>query len=173
MPTVFVAEEGWHLVDGTFAKVTRRNQKVARGEALMNVTALQHLSDIDAGSPAIAAIQEAETVVIYRQGKEADAARCVELFNLPPSSKQTLLELPKGTALVKVGARKPVLVTHMRSAWEQSVTDTDEAMHSAGTVSLLALNPQLAADLDPDPRTELTADLDAELDAELGPGVVA
>ena len=138
VPTVFVAEEGWHLVDGTFAKVTRRNQKIARGEALMNVTALQHVSDVRADSPAIATIQEAETVVIYRQGKEEDAARCVELFNLPRSCKQTLLDLPKGTALVKIGARKPVIVTHMRSAWETAITDTDDAMHSAATVALHA-----------------------------------
>ncbi|MCL3863030.1 ATP/GTP-binding protein [Actinotalea sp. K2] len=138
VPTVFVAEEGWHLVDGTFAKVTRRNQKIARGEALMNVTALQHVSDVPAGSPAIATIQESETVVLFRQGKEEDAARCVEWFNLPRSCKDTLLDLPQGTALVKIGTKKPVIVTHVRSAWETAITDTDEAMHSVATVALHA-----------------------------------
>lgn len=136
VPTVLVVEEGWHIVEGTFAKVTRRNQKIARGEALMNVTALQHISDVKADSPAIATIQETETVVIYRQSKDADAQRCVDLFNLPAACKATLMDLPTGTALVKIGAGKPVIVTHMRSAWETSLSDTDEAMFSSATVDL-------------------------------------
>lgn len=136
VPTVLVVEEGWHIVEGTFAKVTRRNQKIARGEALMNVTALQHISDVKADSPAIATIQETETVVVYRQSKEADAQRCVDLFNLPAACKATLMDLPKGTALVKIGSGKPVIVTHMRSSWETSLSDTDEAMFSSATVDL-------------------------------------
>jgi hypothetical protein len=136
VPTVLVVEEGWHIVEGTFAKVTRRNQKIARGEALMNVTALQHISDVKADSPAIATIQETESVVIYRQSKEADAQRAVELFNLPAACKATLMDLPKGTALVKIGGAKPVIVTHMRSSWETSLSDTDEAMFSTATVDL-------------------------------------
>jgi hypothetical protein len=131
-----VIEEGWHLMEGTFAKVTQRNHKISRGEALCNVTALHHISDAPAGSPAIATIQEAETVVIYRQDKLDDAARCVELFNLPPGCLSTLMELPKGAALIKIGANKPVLVTHMRSVWEESITNTDAAMASDATVAL-------------------------------------
>ena len=138
VPTVFVVEEGWHIVDGTFAKVTRRNQKIARGQALMNVTALQHVSDVDPTSPAIATIQEAETVVIYRQDKADDARRCVELFNLPAACLSTLMELPKGAALIKIGSGKPVLVTHVRSAWEEAITNTDEAMESEATLPLHA-----------------------------------
>jgi AAA-like domain len=139
VPTVFVVEEGWHIVSGTFAKVTRRNQKISRGEALMNVTALHHVSDIAPDSPAIATIQEAETVIIYRQDKTDDARRCVELFNLPASCLSTLMELPKGAALIKIGSAKPVLVTHLRSAWEESITNTDGAMESEATVALHAV----------------------------------
>jgi hypothetical protein len=134
--TVLVIEEGWHLMSGTFAKVTQRNQKISRGEALMNVTAMHHISDVAPDSPAIATIQEAGTVVIYRQDKANDAARCVELFNLPPGCQATLMELPTGAALIKIGSRKPVLVTHMRSAWEESITNTDVAMESDAVVAL-------------------------------------
>lgn len=136
VPTAVVIEEGWHLVDGSFAKVTKRNQKIARGEALMNVTAFHHISDVDEKSPAIAAIKEAGTVVMYGQDKLDDAKRIVELFNLPTSTIETLLTLPQGTALIKVGSHKPVLVTHMRSAWERALTDTDDAMTSTGMVDL-------------------------------------
>ena len=125
VPTVFVIEEGWHLMTGTFATITQRNQKISRGEALQNTTAMHHLSDVPPDSPAVATIKEAGTVVLYRQETLEDAKRCVELFNLPPATLATLMSLPQGTAIIKVGARKPVIVTHLRTAWEVLLTDTD------------------------------------------------
>lgn len=138
VPTVFVIEEGWHLMTGTFATITQRNQKISRGEALQNTTAMHHLSDVPPDSPAVATIKEAGTVVLYRQETLEDAQRCVELFNLPPATLATLMTLPQGTAIIKVGASKPVIVTHLRSAWEVALTDTDSAMHSEATVALHA-----------------------------------
>lgn len=138
VPTVFVIEEGWHLMTGTFATITQRNQKISRGEALQNTTAMHHLSDVPPDSPAVATIKEAGTVVLYRQETLEDAKRCVELFNLPPATLATLMSLPQGTAIIKVGARKPVIVTHLRTAWEVLLTDTDSAMHSEATVALHA-----------------------------------
>ncbi|MGC5168695.1 ATP/GTP-binding protein [Luteimicrobium sp. DT211] len=145
VPTVFVVEEGWHLVSGTFATIMERNQKLTRGESLENITALHHLSDVAKDSPARAAIKEAAVAVMYRQDRDEDAAALVELFGLPPSAHGVLMQLPKGSALIKVGDRKPVLVTHYRSAWEERLTDTDEAMHSTATVSLHGDNAQMPA----------------------------
>jgi len=62
----------------------------------------------------------------------------VELFNLPAACLSTLMELPKGAALIKIGSGKPVLVTHVRSAWEEAITNTDEAMESEATLPLHA-----------------------------------
>jgi len=134
--TVLVTEEGWHLVRGSFAEVMQRNHKIARGDGLCNVTALHHLSDVPEDSPAVATIKEAGVVVMYRQDKLDDAQRIVSTFNLPASAVETLMALPQGTCLIKVGTQAPVLVTHMRSSWESSVSDTDDAMTSTATVAL-------------------------------------
>jgi len=136
VPTVSVVEEGWHLVSGSFAKVTQANTKTSRGKAWSGVFAFHHLSDVPADSAAISAIKEAGVVVMYRQDKLDDAQRVVELFNLPPATVQTLMTLPQGACLIKVGSQKPVLVTHLRSPWEAVLTDTDDAMTSTATVGL-------------------------------------
>ena len=152
VPTVFVIEEGWHLVEGSFAKVTQRNQKVSRETGLMNVTALQHVSDVARDPLAMATVQESETVVIYGQSKESDAAECVRLFNLPAAAKGVIMELPPGTFLFKIGSQNPNLVTHMRSQIETRLTNTDDAMTSTATVGLgekaRAAAAQMAAELD-------------------------
>jgi hypothetical protein len=136
VPTVLVVEEGWHLVSGSFAKVTQSNTKTSRGRALSSVFAFHHVSDVPAGSAAVSAIKEAGTVVMYRQDKLDDATRIVELFDLPPATVATLMTLPQGACLIKVGTRKPVLITHLRSPWEARLTDTDDAMTSTATVGL-------------------------------------
>lgn len=137
--THFVIEEGWHIMDGSFAKVTQRNQKISRGDSLANVTAMHHVSDVPKNSPAVAILKEADTVVLYRQSTLDDAKRCVKLFNLPRHSVKTLMELPQGTALIKIGSEmKPVIVSHIRSSFEVQLTDTDSAMHSEATVDLHA-----------------------------------
>ncbi|WP_402378008.1 ATP/GTP-binding protein [Isoptericola rhizosphaerae] len=134
--TVMVIEEGWHVMDGTFAKVTRSNQKISRGDALMNITAMHHVSDVPKKSPAIAIIKEADTIVLYRQSTLDDARRAVKLFNLPSYAVGTLMELPEGAALIKIGSQKPVIVKHVRSEFEKRLTDTDSAMQSEETLDL-------------------------------------
>ncbi|BCJ46185.1 hypothetical protein GCM10010168_51340 [Actinoplanes ianthinogenes] len=132
--TIFVVEEGWHLIEGSFAKVARRNWKLARGLGLCNVVAVHHISDVPADSPAIAMVKEAETVFIYGQAKEDDARECVRLFNLPSTAMGILLELPKGTPLVKIGSADPIIVSHLRSDLEVELTNTDAAMTGTGVI---------------------------------------
>jgi hypothetical protein len=132
--TIFVVEEGWHLIEGSFAKVARRNWKLARGLGLCNVVAVHHISDVPADSPAIAMVKEAETVFIYGQAKEDDARECVRLFNLPSTAMAILLELPKGTPLVKIGTADPIIVSHLRSDLEVELTNTDAAMTGTGVI---------------------------------------
>lgn len=60
--------------------IARRNAKVARGIALSNISIFQHPSDIPPGSPAVAMIKEAQTIIVFRQGKSDDAAGVCELL---------------------------------------------------------------------------------------------
>ena len=126
--THFVVEEGWHLVEGPTAKVFQRNWKLARGLGLSNGVAIHHPSDLPESSPAIALIKEAETALIYGQARHNDAAECVRLFGLPSTTVETIRQLPKGVCLLKVGARPPLLVRHLRSQVEEELTNTDAAM---------------------------------------------
>ncbi len=136
VPTIFLIEEGWHLAAGAFAKVSRRNAKVARGIALENVTALQHLSDIDADSPAQAMIREAQTVFAYSQAKTDDARACVDLLGWDDQAVEFIRSLPQGTALVQIGQDPPIMVRHVRSGWEETITNTDAAMASTNRQAL-------------------------------------
>ncbi len=129
--TVFVVEEGWHLIEGSFAKVARRNWKLARGLGLCNVVALHHVADVPKDSPAVAMIKEAETVFLYKQANDDDARECVRLFNLPSSAHSLLVDLPVGTPILKIGSETPIIVSHLRSDLEVQLTNTDEAMRGS------------------------------------------
>lgn len=136
VPTVFVVDEASLVMEGAFAKVTYRNQKVARGEALCNVSSMQHVSDMKKDSPAISTLREAGTVVIYRQEKPEEARWCVEVFGLPKQCIGLIQTLGDGDALVRVGSAKPFVMSHMRSDWEVGVSNTDDAMTSEATIAL-------------------------------------
>ncbi|MBW0255823.1 MULTISPECIES: ATP-binding protein [unclassified Cellulomonas] len=136
VPTVFVVDEAGLVMEGSFAKVTRRNQKVARGEALSNVSGMQHVSDTQGDPYALATLREAGTVVVYRQEKPDEARACVQTFGLPAQCVSLIQTLPDGAALVRVGGGKPFVLNHVRSDWEVSVANTDDAMTSEATIAL-------------------------------------
>ncbi|MDM4723317.1 hypothetical protein QTQ03_28340 [Micromonospora sp. WMMA1363] len=126
--TTFVAEEGWHLSEGVGAKIFQRNAKLSRGLGLANVVALHHVSDIPEDSPAVAMLQEAATVYLYSQARTADAQRCLDLYSLPPELLDELMALPQGVCFLKIDTGAPIMMQHLRSAWEVGITDTDAAM---------------------------------------------
>ncbi|MEU3455247.1 hypothetical protein ABZ671_16875 [Micromonospora sp. NPDC006766] len=128
MQTTFIAEEGWHLAEGVGARLFQRNSKLARGIGLANVVALHHLADIPEESPAVAMLKEAETVYMYAQARQDDAARCVRLYSLPPNLLDDLMQLQQGVCLLRIGANAPILMQHLRSSAEVALTDTDAAM---------------------------------------------
>ncbi len=137
VPTYFVVEEGWHLVTGSFAKVSQQNTKKSRGLALSTVTNYQHISDVPRDSPAIATIKEAGTAAIFAQSKDDDARECAQLFGLPPSSVELIKNLERGCCLLKVGSRPAVLMRASRSSTEAFYADTDGALLSRARTALL------------------------------------
>ncbi len=130
--TNFVAEEGWDLVDGPGGRLFKSNSKLARGLGLSNIAAIHRPGDIPKDSPAIAMIMEAETVHLYRQDRDKDTKACVRLFNLNAGSARLLEQMPTGEHLLKIGGEPELHVRHRRSPLEVRLTNTDEAMTTAG-----------------------------------------
>lgn len=135
VPTLLLIDEAWHVVDGAYAMVARRNAKVARGIALSNCTIFQHPSDIPTGSPAAAMVKEAQTLFVFRQGKADDAAAVCELLGWDPKEAETLMMLDQGVAMVQIGSAPPVVCSMIMSDFELEVGDTNQAMTSRSTVS--------------------------------------
>jgi hypothetical protein len=131
--TVNVVEEGWHVAEGSVGEIFRRNTKLSRGLGLATIAGFHHVSDLPTNSPARSLLQEAETVFIYGQGSQVDAEACVELYNLPAGTEETIMALEQGTCLLKVGPRDPILLRHERSPAEMALTDTDEALTGMST----------------------------------------
>lgn len=126
--TVNVVEEGWHVTQGSVGEIFKRNTKLSRGLGLATIGGFHHISDLPIDSPARSLLQEAETVFLYGQGSQDDAEACVELYNLPAGTEETIMGLEQGTCLLKVGSRDPILVRHERSPREIGLTDTDGAL---------------------------------------------
>lgn len=126
--TVNIIEEGWHVTEGSVGVIFRRNTKLSRGLGLATIAGFHHISDLPAESPARSLLQEAETVFIYGQGNADDAKACVELYNLPAGTEETIMALEQGTCLLKVGTKDPILLRHERSPREIALTDTDSAL---------------------------------------------
>jgi hypothetical protein len=126
--TVNIVEEGWHVAEGSVGRVFQRNTKLARGLGLATLAGFHHVSDLPAASPARSLLQEAQTVFLYGQALRTDAEACVELYNLPPGSAHTIMNLERGTCLLKVGAELPLMVQHIRAPDEVRLTETDAAL---------------------------------------------
>lgn len=130
--TNVLAEEGWDLIGGANGYLWRSLIKLARGLGISMITNIHKLADIPKDSPAYAIIQEAQTMHIFRQSRPEDQARAIEAFNLESSAGASIGNLPRGEHLYKVGSNAEVRVRHVRTPWETAVTNTDEAMTSAG-----------------------------------------
>ncbi|MEV7043734.1 ATP/GTP-binding protein [Amycolatopsis sp. NPDC051061] len=128
MQTVNIVEEGWHLAQGALGRVFQRNTKLARGLGLATLAGFHHVSDLPAGSAARSLLQEAETVFIFGQSLRSDALACVELYDLPAGTEDTIMGLGRGTFLAKIGSEAPLLVQHVRSPTEVRLTETDAAL---------------------------------------------
>ena len=135
VPTLFVLDEAWHIVHGRFAHIARKNAKLARGIGLSNATLLQHPSDIDASSPAISMIKEAQTALIFRQDKTDDAEAICDLFGWDMGLVPRLQKLPTGVCMVKIGLADPLVCSIRASRFEAEVANTDQAMTSRATLS--------------------------------------
>jgi hypothetical protein len=135
VPTVLVIEEAWHTVQGSVAKVTRRNTKLSRALSLSCMFAFHHISDIPEDSPAIAMLKDCGTVLLYKQQKSDDAWACERMFNLPAGSAADISSLTKGTCMMRIGSKDPFIAIHVRSALEIELTDTDKAMKSTATLN--------------------------------------
>jgi len=142
VPTVLVIEEAWHTVQGSVAKVTRRNTKLSRALSLSCMFAFHHISDIPEDSPAIAMLKECGTVLLYKQQKSDDAWACERMFNLPAGSAADIAALTKGTCMMRIGGKDPFIAIHVRSALEIELTDTDKAMKSTATINQVEADTQ-------------------------------
>lgn len=131
--TTVVWEEGWHMIGGPSAHLIQASQKLARGLGISNVFVMHKGTDIPKDSPGMAIIQEAQTIVVYRQSRPEDALWCQETFGFAPESAKTIETLRDGHFIFKYGSHPETHVQHIRSAWEISLTNTDEAL-AAGSV---------------------------------------
>lgn len=125
-----VVEEGYsadqlQLVPSMFRTLAKRSRGV--GASMWSV--FHHVSDVAATSPLVSLMKETELAFLFRQGKDDDATRLVELFNLPEGSKDVLMNLPQGHYLLVRGKKLPITtVAQFRTPLEEWITDTDTAM---------------------------------------------
>lgn len=126
--TNFVSEEGWSLVAGPVARQMNANQMLARGLGLVNVVAMHHVAQVQQDSEARSLLREPQTIHIYRQDRDEDVAECMRMYGLNEGSGEALKNLEQGHHLLKIGRRPEIHVEHTRSAFEEGVTETDEAM---------------------------------------------
>lgn len=130
MKTHVIAEEGWQFSSGPVGEMLRADTKLHRGLGMCLVFVFHKIADIPTDSPALALIQEAQTVHIFRQTRPADAARCGEMFDLAPDARRTIMDLPTGTSLLKIGAAREVQVEGVLTPEEARLTNTDSALVS-------------------------------------------
>lgn len=128
MQTIASYEEGWHLAEGSTGEIARQNMKLSRGLGFSTDSAFHHLSDHPKDSPARALMQESDIAMLYRQGREDDAAEVTKMFHLPAETKDLLMQIGRGQCLVWMKGRDPILTQHERSTWEQGLTNTDAVL---------------------------------------------
>jgi hypothetical protein len=126
--TTVVWEEGWHMIGGPSAHLIKSNQKLARGLGISNVFVMHKGTDIPNESAGMAIIQEAQTIVVYRQSRPDDAKWCQETFGMAPETARTIETLQDGHFIFKYGSHPETHVQHIRSAWETRLTNTDEGL---------------------------------------------
>lgn len=109
--------------------VFRAIAKRGRGIGASVVTVLHHLSDIDPESDLWALVRECELVHIFRQDKADDASQVIALYDLPAWVRETLMTLDRGVSILLRGkSLPPVLLRHQRTAFEESLNNTEAGM---------------------------------------------
>ncbi len=126
--TTCVQEEGWDAVAGPTAHILKSNQKLSRGLGLSKVFVFHKGTDIPADSPGQAVISEAQSIYVFRQDRETDAAWCCRTFGFDPDTAPILQKLQPGHFVFKYASHPETHVEHVRSDWEIALTDTDEGM---------------------------------------------
>jgi len=126
--TNVVWEEGWHMIGGPTAHLVKSYTKLSRGLGISNIFVMHKGTDIPAGSPGMAIIQEAQTVVIYGLGRPEDARWAQETFGLAPETSATIENLGSGFFVFKYGSNPETMAQHIRSPWEVSMTNTDTGL---------------------------------------------
>ena len=126
--TTVVYEEGWHMIGGPSAQLIKSNQKLSRGLGISNVFVMHKGTDIHRDSPGMAIIQEAQTIIVYRQSRPEDALWCQQTFGFAPETARTIETLRDGHYIFKYGSHPETHVQHIRSAWECELTNTDEGL---------------------------------------------
>jgi hypothetical protein len=129
--TAVVYEEGWHMIGGPSAQLLKSNQKLSRALGIENVFVMHKGSDIPENSPGMAIIQEAQTIVVYRQSRPDDALWAQRTFGFAPETARTIETLRDGHYIFKYGSQPETHVQHIRSGWEKKITDTDEGLAAA------------------------------------------
>lgn len=126
--TTFVAEEGWHVIEGGGGRFMRANTKLSRALGLSNVIALHRPGDVSRDSPGMSLLTEAQTIYLYRQERSIDLDTVIDLYDLAESNRDVLKRLATGEHLLKIGHRREIQVQHMLSDLESKLIDTNEAM---------------------------------------------
>ena len=127
--TNVIIEEAGHILGGPLAVQQRSNIKLSRGLGISNIYCLHKETDVPAGSPGMAVIEEAQTVHVFRQTRPQSAQWCASTFGLDPESVPEIMSLPNGHHFLKSAADDPEIeIEHVRSDWEIQMTNTDGAL---------------------------------------------
>lgn len=126
--TNFCVEEGWDMVTGPIAKALKSQQLLARGLGLSTISAMHHIRQVAKDTDGREMLQEPQTIHLFQQEREEDVAACIENFNLDPQTAETLRNQQQGHHLLKIGRAPEIPIEHVRSRFEQRLSETDSAM---------------------------------------------
>lgn len=130
--TNVINEEAWSVLVGPNAAVEKEKVKLSRGLGVSFWYVFHKPGDIPAESPGMAVIQEAQSVYAYRMERPQDAQFCRSTFGFDPDAVTLLENLNDGHHLFKRGRSPEAHVEHVRTEFEKTVTNTDEAMVHGG-----------------------------------------
>ncbi len=136
---LLVVDEAWAILgDLGVARWLQASWKLSRAHGVANMAVLHRLSDLRAvgaaGSEQVGLaeglLSDSETRVVYAQ-PHGEVAATADLLGLTATEADLVTQLPRGTALWKVG-RRSFLVEHRLSSHERWLVDTDGAMDPGG-----------------------------------------
>jgi len=135
---IVVLDEAWAVLGNhETAEWMAGSYKLSRAHGVQYVAVLHRLSDLTAAGAegsrqmklARGLLSDSETVVCYGQ-PPSEIAKTTELLELNEREAEYVLQLPRGSALWKVG-RRSFLVEHVLGEGERTIVDTDARMRVA------------------------------------------